>query len=236
MNNPEQEKSPGVMERMKQFVSNAGEALHIPSKERVEKVLVVGAATVAAFGASEISQNSEAEAGPSSPNAPVVSSYNVQASSLSIAGFKKCRKGKPAMQFRLIGPTPLKRMGRARDSYESEVPSIETPVKYTVKAKSCKKRKGVTFKMFSRSDQVTKRFNIKPNKVRNISYSLVFNAPDSDVTNPYRKGARKVSIALSQKDKPLGGAMINYLYSDSQLGAGVTPSVSEPTGPTGPTS
>lgn len=60
MNSPEAEKGAGALERIKEFAGNVGEALHVvPSRQ---KLLAYGAATVAAFGVSEMPQNSQAEA------------------------------------------------------------------------------------------------------------------------------------------------------------------------------
>ncbi len=198
----------------------------------------VGIAIAAASVALATTNAKEVFARGGSDEAPQaqIGSYNVQSSSLAIKGFKKCRKGKPAFQTRLIGPTPIEKDGRAKNVYKSEVPSIDTPVKYEVQAKSCKSRKRVRFDMHSGRDDYSKRFNMKAGKVKSLFYELVFTPPDSDVNNIHRKNSRRVIFSLSQKRKGLGGAMIGYYYSDSQLQPAQPASTpTESTGPTGPT-
>ncbi len=217
LNNPELQPPVGIDQVTPEQQASLTQEHSLMDRMRESK-LGVTVATVAAIGAMGLAMSKESGAQAAEVTAHSAG-HQASVSSLGITkgSFKKCRKGRPAFQTRIISPTPIKKVKGS--TYESEVPSIDTEVKYKVQAKSCKKRKGVVFLMESDTTSYKKKVNMRAGQVRNFSYKLKFAPPNSDTSDPYRWYANTILLNTSSKGRLLHGSSTRYRYTSDQLAA-----------------
>jgi hypothetical protein len=142
--------------------------------------------------------------------------------------FKKCRRGKPLFQYRVLSPTPVVRYPKLDLTYVSDVPEVVTPVKFRVQAKSCRSLKKVGFFMDNNQTILPRKkhkyMKMKAGKTRNFDYKVAFSPPSSDTSDPTREWGPSVVLRIFEirprrLDRQLGEMHIEYRYTQEQLAA-----------------